>query len=96
MNAAAIAVTVSVLLRVTFGFSISDIGERALGASGGIGLVGIILFAIVAFQAMSNSAREAYAVRAAAFGQIKFDSTVQRTYPPITTKPAMTRPLNLK
>ena len=91
----AIASVGLVLLRVTFGFSISEIGERALGASGGIGIVGIILFAIVAFQAMSNSAREAYAVRAAAFGQIKFDSSGVRTKTTMATKPAMSRPLIL-
>lgn len=96
MDAAAIAITLSVLLRVMFGFSMSDIGERALGASGGIGLIGIILFAIVAFQAMTVSARKAYAARAAVFGQIKFGSTESQPNAPIAAKPAMSRPLNLK
>ena len=87
MDAAFALVTVSVLLRVAFGFSISESGERALGASGGVGFNGICLFAIVAFQAMTPSARTSYAKRAAAFGQIRFDAT--RSTP-------ITRPLNLK
>ena len=77
----------SVILRVAFGFTTSEMGERALGASGGIGFIGICLFAFVAFQAMTPSARAAYAKRAAAFGQIKFESS--------RPKP-MSRPLNLK
>jgi uncharacterized protein involved in response to NO len=87
MDAAFAFVMVSVVLRVAFGFSISEIGERALGASGGIGFIGICLFAIVAFQAMTPSARAAYAKRAAAFGQIRFDAT--RSTP-------VARPLNLR
>jgi hypothetical protein len=87
MDAAFVFVTASVVLRVAFGFSVSEIGERALGASGGIGFIGICLFAIVAFQAMTESARSSYAKRAAAFGQIKFETS--------RPKP-MSRPLNLK
>ena len=87
MDAAFAFVTLSVVLRVAFGFSISEIGERALGASGGIGFIGIILFTIVAFQAMTPSARASYEKRAAAFGQIRFEAT--RNAP-------VSRPLNLK
>ena len=87
MDAAFAFVTLSVVLRVAFGFSISEIGERALGASGGIGFIGICLFAIVAFQAMTESARTSYAKRAAEFGQIRFDAA--RSAP-------VSRPLNLK
>ena len=47
--------------------------ESALGASGGIGFVGIILFAIVGFQVMTEPARRSYAARAAKFGQIRFE-----------------------
>jgi len=68
IDAAFVSVTLSVVLRVAFGFSVSEIGGRALGASGGIGFIGIILFAIVAFQAMTPSARASYAKRAATFG----------------------------
>jgi hypothetical protein len=75
MDAAGLCITISVLLRVVFGFSVSELGENALGVSGGIGLIGIILFAIVAFQAMTESARAAYAARAAEFGRIKFQAT---------------------
>lgn len=86
MDAAFALITISVLLRVGFGFTISEMGERALGVSGGIGFIGIVLFAIVAFQAMTESARAAYAERAAMFGQIKFD----------TTRRPVGRPLDLK
>lgn len=77
MDAAFVCVTFSTVLRVVFGFSVSEVGESALAASGGIGFVGIILFAIVAFQAMTPSARAAYAARAAEFGQIKFAAAKQ-------------------
>ncbi|NQW19299.1 MAG: NnrS family protein [Chloroflexi bacterium] len=75
MDVAYVFITISVVLRVGFGFTVSEIGEHALGASGGIGFIGIILFAIVVFQAMTQSARDAYAARAAAFGQVKFEAT---------------------
>ena len=87
MDAAFAFVTVSVVLRIVFGFSISEVGEWALGASGGIGFIGICLFAIVVFQAMTESARTSYAKRAAAFGQIRFDAS---------RSSSVSRPLNLK
>jgi hypothetical protein len=83
MDAASLCITISVLLRVVFGFSVSEIGENALGASGGVGLIGIILFAIVAFQAMTESARAAYTARAAEFGRIKFQATKSPVKTPI-------------
>ncbi len=83
MDAAFVLVTISVVLRVGFGFSTSELGEQALGASGGIGFLAIILFAVVAFQAMTASARAAYARRAAAFGQIKFDAARKPKSSPI-------------
>ena len=86
MDAAFGLITLSVLLRVVFGFSIYDIGEQALGLSGGVGFLGICLFAIVAFQAMTPSARAAYEKRAAAFGQIRFDAVRSKL---------VARPLNL-
>jgi len=86
MDAASICITLSVLLRVVFGFSVSDLGERALGVSGGIGFIGIILFAIVAFQTMTESARSSYEKRAGEFGQVKFNAA----------KRPVPRPLNLK
>ncbi len=89
MDAAFIAVTASVVLRVGFGFTISEMGERALGASGAIGFVSIVLFAVVAFQTMTESARAAYAARAAEFGRIKFNTAQQ------TASRPMKRPINL-
>ncbi|MBT4124769.1 MAG: hypothetical protein HOJ22_06535 [Chloroflexi bacterium] len=83
MDAAFILITISVVLRVSFGFELSVWGERALGASGGIGFVGIILFAIVAFQAMTHSARAAYSARAAEFGRVKFGAIKRPTGRPI-------------
>ena len=87
MDATFAFVTVNVVLRVAFSFSISEICERALGASGGIGFIGIYLFAIVAFQAMIESARTSYSKRAAEFGQIRLDAA--------RSAPA-SRPLKLK
>jgi uncharacterized protein involved in response to NO len=86
MDAAFILITISVVLRVGFGFELSVWGERALGASGGIGFVGIILFAIVAFQAMTSSARASYAARAAEFGRVKFGATKRTTGRPINLR----------
>lgn len=60
----------SMVLRVAFGFSNSELGERALGTSGGIGFIGICRFAIVAFQALASPDRAAYSERASEFGQI--------------------------
>jgi len=79
MDATFAFVTVNVVLRVAFSFSISEICERALGASGGIGFIGIYLFAIVAFQAMIESARTSYSKRAAEFGQIRILCGSERT-----------------
>jgi hypothetical protein len=73
MDIAFVLVNASMLLRVAFGFSTSTVAERALGAFGGIGFIGICLFAFVAFQLMTGSARVSYSVRAAAFGQVSFD-----------------------
>ncbi|MDP6081094.1 MAG: NnrS family protein [Arenicellales bacterium] len=75
MDAAFVFLTVSVVIRLGFGFSISQIGEHALGISGISGFIGMILFAIVVFQAMTQSARDAYTVRVAAFGWVKFEKT---------------------
>ena len=83
MDAAFVLITISVVLRVSFGFELSVWGERALGASGGIGFIGIILFAIVAFQAMTPSARAAYSARATEFGRVKFGATKRSTGRPI-------------
>ena len=79
-------VTISVILRVVFGFSISAIGEQALAVSGGVGFIGICLFAIVAFQTMTEAARASYAVRAAEFGQVRFDQARRPTSSPLNLK----------
>ena len=89
MDAAFICVTSSVVLRVGFGFTTSEIGERALGVSGAIGFASIVMFAIVGLQAMTQSARDAYSARAAEFGRIKFNTGQQTTGRP------MKRPINL-
>jgi uncharacterized protein involved in response to NO len=81
MDIAFVLVNASVLLRVGFGFSTSTLAERALGVSGGVGFIGICLFAVVAFQAMTESARASYAARASTFGQIRFE-TSQRSRSP--------------
>jgi hypothetical protein len=73
MDAAFILLTVSVIIRLAFGFSISQIGERALGFSGASGFIGVIIFATMVFQVMTQSARDAYAMRVAAFGRVKFE-----------------------
>jgi uncharacterized protein involved in response to NO len=73
MDIAFVLVNASVVLRVAFGFSTSEVAERALGASGGIGFAGIVLFVIAGFQVMTESARRSYAARAAKFGQIRFE-----------------------
>jgi hypothetical protein len=73
MNAAFILLTVSVVLRLAFGFSISEIGELALGISGVTGFIGIILFSIMIFQVMTPAARDAYTTRVAAIGKVKFE-----------------------
>jgi uncharacterized protein involved in response to NO len=88
MDTAFVLITISVALRVGFGFTISELGERALGASGGIGFIGIILFAIVALKAMGQSARDTYAKRAAEFGRVKFNAAKRPAKP-------MKRPINL-
>jgi hypothetical protein len=74
MDVAFALITISTILRLAFGFTISGSGEWALGISGAAGFVAIVLFAIVGFQALTSSARAAYAERAAAFGQIKFEA----------------------
>lgn len=75
MDIAFVLVNASVLLRVGFGFSTSTLAERALGASGGVGFIGICLFAVVAFQLMTESARASYAARASTFGQVRFETS---------------------
>ena len=73
MSAALVFLTISVVIRLVFGFSISEIGERALGVSGVSGFIGIILFAIMIFQVMTQSARDAYTTRVAAIGRVKLE-----------------------
>lgn len=72
LDATFVLITASTALRILFGYSTSELSVRALGASGGLGLLAIILFAVVMFQALSKDARTSYAARAAAFGQVKF------------------------
>ncbi len=86
MDIAYVFVTISVILRVVFGFSISAIGEQSLAVSGGVGFIGICLFAIVAFQTMTEAARASYAVRAAEFGQVRFDQARRPTSSPLNLK----------
>ena len=73
MNVAFILLTISIVIRLAFGFSISEIGERSLGISGVSGFIGIILFSIMIFQVMTQSARDAYSKRVAAIGRVKFE-----------------------
>jgi hypothetical protein len=96
MDAASIAITVSVVLRVSFGFSTSVVGEQALGASGGIGMIGIILFSIVIFHAMTSSARAAYTKRASAFGHVNFNSVESPSNVLSTKNQIINKPLKLK
>lgn len=72
-----VLINVSVLIRVAFGFTTGDLAESMLGISGGVGFIGICLFAVVVFQLMTVSARAAYNERASTFGQIKFDAAKQ-------------------
>ncbi len=73
MNVAFVLLTISIVIRLAFGFSISEIGERALGISGVSGFIGIILFSIMIFQVMTQSARDAYSKRVAAIGRVKLE-----------------------
>ncbi len=73
MNVAFVLLTISIVIRLAFGFSISEIGERALGISGASGFIGIILFSIMIFQVMTQSARDAYSKRVAAIGRVKLE-----------------------
>lgn len=83
MDAAFVLVTASTLLRVLFGYTISETGEWMLGVSGTAGFLAIVLFAIVGFQTMTNSARASYAKRAAEFGQVKFETARTKTKNPL-------------
>ncbi len=73
MDIVFVLINASILLRVGFGFSTSEMAERALGVSGGVGFIGIILFAIVVFKLLTDSARATYSARAAEFGQVRFE-----------------------
>jgi len=72
MDVAFVALNVSVLLRVVFGFGSLAGADQLQGLSGGLGLLALVAFGIVLRRSFSAKQRASYARRAAAAGMERF------------------------